>query len=63
MDFETRQALIARVMERARRDRAEAAAALLTRAAKALWTQVRKLQRAWVALRTRTAQRSHAHGR
>jgi hypothetical protein len=50
MDFEVQQTLVAR----ARRARAEAVAALLSAAAKALWTQGLKLQRAWVSLRART---------
>jgi hypothetical protein len=51
MDFEMQQALIAR----ARRARAEAVAALLAAAAKALRAQGLKLQRAWASVRTRTA--------
>ncbi len=49
MNWEAQQALIAR----ARRDRAEAFAALGAAAAKALWTLGLKLRRAWVTVRAR----------
>jgi uncharacterized protein YjiS (DUF1127 family) len=49
MTIEEQQAIIAR----ARRARAEAVSALAVSAARALWNQGRKLQRAWAIGRTR----------
>lgn len=59
MDYEMQEVLVAR----ARRARAEAVASLAATAAKALRRQALKLQRAWVALRERALQQSHAQGR
>jgi uncharacterized protein YjiS (DUF1127 family) len=50
MTIEEQQAIIAR----ARRARAEAVSALALSAARALWNQALRLQRAWTVARTRT---------
>ena len=50
MTIEEQQAIIAR----ARRARAEAVSALALSAARTLWNQALRLQRAWTVARTRT---------